>query len=226
MDDPTLKRAVSGLLWLFVIMATTLFLTTGTLQFWQGWLYLVVFFGSALAMTLDLAKNDPKLLERRSSGGPMAEGTIKQKIIMTFASAGFVALLIVPALDHRFGWSAMPASVSVIGDALFVASYMAIIRVFRENTYAASTIAVAPGQRVISSGPYAYVRHPMYAAGIVLLVASPIALGSWWGLVVFFPLLPVIIWRLIDEEAFLRKNLSGYSEYCDRVRSRLVPFVW
>lgn len=226
MDDPTQKKAMSGLLWLFVIMAATLFLTAGTLRFWQGWLYLVVFFGSALVMTLDLAKNDPKLLERRSSGGPMAEGTITQKIIMTFASAGFVALLIVPALDHRFGWSDMPASVSVFGDALFVASYMAIIRVFRENTYAASTIAVEPGQRVISSGPYAYVRHPMYAAGIVLLLASPIALGSWWGLVVFLPLMPVLIWRLMDEEAFLRKNLPGYSEYCDRVTTRLVPFVW
>jgi hypothetical protein len=114
MGDPTLKKAMSGLLWLFAIMATTLFIAAGTLRFWQGWLYLVVFFGSALVMTSDLAKNNPKLLERRSNGGLLAEGTTTRKIIMTFASAGFVALLIVSALDLRFGWSAVPAFVSLI----------------------------------------------------------------------------------------------------------------
>jgi protein-S-isoprenylcysteine O-methyltransferase Ste14 len=177
-------------------------------------------------MTFYLMKHDPRLMERRSEGGPMAEGTTTQRIIMTFASAGFAALLIVPALDRRFGWSQMPASISLLGDVLFVLSYLAIMRVFKENTFAASTITVEPGQQVISTGPYAHVRHPMYAAGVLLLAASPLSLGSWWGLIVFIPLLPVLIWRLLDEEEFLRKNLVGYADYCQRIKSRLIPSVW
>jgi protein-S-isoprenylcysteine O-methyltransferase Ste14 len=214
------NKALSGLLWLFAVMATIIFVFAGTLQYWQAWLYLTVFFTSSLAMTFYLMKNDPRLLERRSKGGPMAEGTTTQKIIMAFASAGFVALLIVPALDYRFGWSTM------LGDVLFVLSYLAIMRVFKENTFAASTIAVEAGQQVVSTGPYAHVRHPMYAAGFLLLASSPLSLGSWWGLIVFIPLLPVLIWRLLDEEEFLKNNLAGYVDYCDRVKSRLIPSVW
>jgi protein-S-isoprenylcysteine O-methyltransferase Ste14 len=220
------NKALSGLLWLFAVMATIIFVFAGTLQYWQAWLYLTVFVTSSLAMTFYLMKNDPRLLERRSKGGPMAEGTTTQKIIMAFASAGFVALLIVPALDYRFGWSTMSASISLLGDVLFVLSYLAIMRVFKENTFAASTIAVEAGQQVISTGPYAHVRHPMYAAGFLLLASSPLSLGSWWGLIVFIPLLPVLIWRLLDEEEFLKNNLVGYVDYCDRVKSRLIPSVW
>lgn len=207
-------------------MAAMIFIAAGTFQYWQAWLYLTIFSASSLAMTVHLMKSDPKLLERRSKGGPMAEGTKTQKIIMSLASVGFVALLVVPALDRRFGWSAMPAFVALLGDAFFVMSYLAIMVVFRENTFAASTIMVEADQKVISTGPYAYVRHPMYAAGLVLLAASPLALGSWWGLVVFLPLTPVLVWRLLDEEAFLRKNLAGYTEYCRCVRFRLLPFIW
>jgi protein-S-isoprenylcysteine O-methyltransferase Ste14 len=215
-----------GLLWLFAVVATTLFACAGTFRYWQAWLYLTVFFGSALGMTLYLMKNEPKLLERRSRGGPLAEGTMTQKIIMSIASLGFMALLVIPALDRRFGWSALPASVPIIGDAVFALSCLAILRVFKENTFAASTIAVELGQRVVSTGPYAYVRHPMYAAGIFMLAASPLALGSCWGLLVFVPLLPVLIWRLLDEERFLNDNLAGYAEYCGRVKTRLLPLVW
>ena len=145
---------------------------------------------------------------------------------MSFASAGFLALLIIPALDRRFGWSTMPLLISLLGDVLFVLSYLAITRVFRENSFAASTITVEPGQTVISTGPYAHVRHPMYAAGIPLLAALPLSLGSWWGLIAFIPLLPVLVWRLLDEEEVLKSNLAGYMDYCDHVKSRLIPFVW
>jgi protein-S-isoprenylcysteine O-methyltransferase Ste14 len=207
-------------------MATIIFVFAGTLRYWQAWLYLAVFFTSSTAMTFYLMKNDPRLLERRSKGGPMAEATTTQRIIMTFASAGFAALLIVPALDRLFGWSKMSASISLLGDVLFVVSYLAIMRVFKENTFAASTITVEPRQQVISTGPYAHVRHPMYAAGILLLAATPLSLGSWWGLIVLIPLLPVLIWRLLDEEKLLRKNLAGYADYCQRVKSRLIPSVW
>ena len=126
------------------------------------------------------------------------------------------------AYDRRFGWSTVPASVSLFGDAFFVLSYLAIVRVFRENTFAASTIAVEPGQKLISTGPHAHVRHPMYAAGILLLAASPLSFGSWWGLTVFIPL----FWRLLDEERFLTLNLAGYADYCRQVRYRLIPGIW
>jgi protein-S-isoprenylcysteine O-methyltransferase Ste14 len=108
----------------------------------------------------------------------------------------------------------------------FCLSYLAILRVFKENTFAASTIAVEPEKRVVSTGPYAYVRHPMYAAGILLLAASPLALGSWWGLIVFVPIMPVLVWRLLDEEKYLKEILQGYVAYCDSVKSRLIPFLW
>ncbi len=208
MSDPS-TTALYGLLWLFVAMSAIIFGCAGTFQYWQAWLYLAVFFAFALGMTLYLMRNDPKLLARRSKGGPWAEGTATQKVIMSFVSVGFVALLAIPALDRRFGWSAMAASISLTGDAVFAMSYLAIMRVFKENTFAASTIAVEPGQQVISTGPYAYVRHPMYSASIFLLAASPIALGSWWGLVVFVPLLPVLIWRLLDEERFPEGSFGG-----------------
>jgi protein-S-isoprenylcysteine O-methyltransferase Ste14 len=220
------NKAWTGLLWLFAIMATIMFVFAGTFQYWQAWLYLAVFFTSSIAMTFYLMKHDPRLLERRSKGGPMAEGTPTQRIIVTCASAGFAALLIVPALDRRFGWSQMSASISLLGDVLLVLSYLAIMRVFKENMFAASTITVEPGQQVISTGPYAHVRHPMYAAGVLLLAVSPLALGSWCGLIVLIPLLPVLIWRLLDEEEFLRKHLAGYVDYCQRVKSRLIPSVW
>ena len=220
------RKAFGGLLWLFVAMTMTIFGAAGTVNYWQAWLYLTVFFASTIVMTLDLAKNDPQLLARRSTGGPFAEGTTTQKIIMSFASLGFIALLVVPALDRRFAWSSMPGFVSIAGDIVFVLSYLAIMHVFHENTFAASTIAVEPGQRVISTGAYTYVRHPMYAAGLVLLGASPIALGSGWGLLVFIPLIPVLVWRLLDEEIFLTRNLIGYAENCERVKYRLMPFVW
>jgi protein-S-isoprenylcysteine O-methyltransferase Ste14 len=220
------KRALSGLSLLFAVMATIIFVCAGTLQYRQAWLYLAVFFASSLARTFYLMKHDPGLLERRSKGGPMFEGTATRKIIMAFVWVGFLALLVVPALDHRFGWSTMPAVIPLLGNVLVVLSYLGIMRVFKENTFASATITIEPAQRVISTGPYAYVRHPMYAAGILLLAASPVALGSWWGLAAFVPLLPVLIWRLLDEEDFLKKNLAGYADYRERVKWRLIPYVW
>jgi protein-S-isoprenylcysteine O-methyltransferase Ste14 len=169
---------------------------------------------------------DPQLLERRMSGGPAAEKETTQKFIMTFASLGFIGLLVVPALDHRFGWSHMPPSASLSGDALVVLGFVAIAYVFKENTYSSSTIEVAPDQEVISTGPYALVRHPMYAGALVMLVGIPIALGSWWGLLVLAVMAPALVWRLVDEEKFLAINLLGYVQYQAQVRYRLIPFVW
>jgi protein-S-isoprenylcysteine O-methyltransferase Ste14 len=187
---------------------------------------MAVFVGSSAAITVYLAVSDPVLLERRMHVGPTAEKEPTQKILMFFAMMGFIGLLVVPALDHRLGWSALPPYVSLAGDALVGVGFLVIFFVLKANTYGASTIQVAEGQRVISAGPYGLVRHPMYAAALPLLIGVPIALDSWWGLLVLIVFVPTLIWRLLDEERFLREHLPGYTSYCKDVRHRLVPFVW
>jgi protein-S-isoprenylcysteine O-methyltransferase Ste14 len=219
-------KAIRGLLLLIVIMAALLFIAAGTLDYWQAWTFLTVYFASSVAITLYLIEKDPNLLARRMSGGPFAEKAIRQKIIMSFASLGFIGLIVVPALDHRFGWSDMPPAVALAGDGLMELGWLAIFFVFKENTFSSATIELAPDQTVISTGPYALVRHPMYAGGVVLLLGIPIALGSWWGVLVMAAVMPALIWRLIDEEQFLASHLKGYAEYQRQVRWRLIPGVW
>src|SRR5262249_16322700 len=207
------RRALRSSLFGIVALAALLFIPAWTLAYWQAWLFMAVFVCSSGAITMSLAIHDPKLLGRRMNVGPRAEKEPAQKIIMVFAMLGFIAMLVFPALDHRFGWSAVPASVSVLGDALIALGFLFVFFVFRENSYGASTIQIAEGQTVISTGPDALVRHPMYAGALVMLVGIPLALGSWWGLFALLLILPVLIWRLLDEERFLKQNLPGYTEY-------------
>ena len=225
MNDVT-RRALRSSLFGIVALAALLFIPAGTFDYWQAWLFMAVFGCTSGATTVYLALRDPKLLERRMNVGPRAEKEPAQKIIMVLATLGFIAMLVFPAIDHRFGWSSVSASVSVLGDALIALGFLFIFFVFRENSYGASTIQIAEGQTVISTGPYALVRHPMYAGALVMSVGIPLALDSWWGLFVLFLLLPVLIWRLLDEERFLRQNLPGYTEYQTKVKYRLVPFIW
>ncbi|WP_211473365.1 methyltransferase family protein [Collimonas humicola] len=209
-----------------IALAALLFIPAGTLDYWQGWLFMAVFAGASSAVTVYLAIKDPELLERRMSAGPTAEKERTQKVVMLIAMTGFIAMIVVPALDHRFGWSPAPPYVSLAGDVLVGFSFLLVFMVFKANTYAASTIQVAQGQQVISSGPYALVRHPMYAGSLPLLIGMPLALGSWLGLIVLLLFMPALIWRLQDEEKFLRKNLAGYAAYCQEVRYRLLPYIW
>ena len=145
---------------------------------------------------------------------------------MLCTSIGFIALLVVPAFDHRFEWSTMPPGWVVAGDLLVVIGFYLISRVYRENSFTSATIEVAENQTVVSTGPYALVRHPMYASASLYLVGTPLALGSYWGLVPIAAMMPFLIWRLLDEERFLARSLPGYADYQKRVRHRLVPFVW
>ena len=219
-------KAFGGLLFLLLVMAALLFIPAGTLAYWQAWVFLAVYFAASLAITLYLIKKDPALLERRMSGGPAAEKEPIQKIIMSFVSLGFIGLFVLAGLDHRFAWSHMPPSAALAGDALVVLGWIGIFFVFRENAFASATIELAPDQKVISTGPYALVRHPMYAGGLVMFLGISIALGSWWGLLVLAAMMPALLWRLLDEEKFLARNLTGYREYQKRVRYRLIPRVW
>ena len=219
-------RAWLALVVVAAVMALLLFVPAGTLHDWQAWVYLSIFFGASSITTLDLMKRDPALLQRRMRGGPRAETETTQKVIMFFASVGFIALLVVPALDHRFGWSVVPLAGVVAGDILVAMGFYVIFRVYRVNTFTAATIQVAADQRVISTGPYAIVRHPMYAGASLYVVGTPLALGSYWGLLAAAAMLPFLIWRLVDEERLLARKLPGYTEYQQRVPHRLVPWMW
>ena len=208
------------------VMCALFFGAAGTIQYWQAWIYVSIFFGASVLTTLYLMRRDPALLERRMSGGPLAEKRPAQRFIMLCTSIGFIAMLVIPALDHGFGWSAAPRGVVWAGDVLVAVGYYLIALVYKENTFTSATIEVAENQKVISTGPYAIIRHPMYASGSLYLIGTPLALGSYWGFAPIVVMIPFLIWRLIDEERMLATSLPGYTEYQQRVRYRLAPFIW
>jgi protein-S-isoprenylcysteine O-methyltransferase Ste14 len=219
-------KALLSVLLLGVVMAAILFNTAGTVNYWQAWVFLLILIILSLLITIYLIRNDPELLKRRMRGGPTAEKRVSQRVIMIFTSIGFIGLLVVPGLDRRFSWSTVPLAVVIAGDALVALGYYFIFLVFRQNTYSSATIEMAVNQKVIDSGPYSLVRHPMYAGALLYLMGMPLALGSYWGLVPFVAMIPFLIWRIFDEEMMLTRELEGYDEYKQRVRYRLVPGVW
>jgi len=219
-------RALRSTLIGAVVMALLLFVPAGTWRYWQGWLFMAVFEICSTAIGLYLAVYDPALLERRMTIGPRAEKEPAQKIIVSLALLGSAAIVVLSALDYRFGWSHVPAFVSVIGNIAIVISFILFIFVFRANSYGAATIKVEQRQTVSSTGPYAFVRHPMYSGALVMMAGVPPALGSWWGLVAVLGLIPILVWRILDEERVLTSDLPGYADYAQRVRYRLVPRVW
>jgi protein-S-isoprenylcysteine O-methyltransferase Ste14 len=215
-----------GLVQLVVVLGVALFVPAWTLHFTEGWVFLGVFGGASLAITMYLAKKDPALLERRTQAGPVAEKERSQKVIQSLAGLAFLATIVVPALDHRLGWSRAPLAAVIAGDVLVALGFLVVALVFRENTFTSAVIEVAGDQRVIDTGPYAIVRHPMYAGALVLLAGIPLALGSLVGLVTFPAFVAVIVWRLLAEERYLAANLGGYAAYREKTRYRLVPRVW
>jgi len=187
--------------------------------------WLILFSLSTGAITRDLMTRDPALLARRMRAGPSAETEPRQQVIQSLATVAFLAIFLVSAFDHRFGWSDVPLVAVVVGDLLLVVGLLIVFLVFRANTFAAATIDVDNAQRVIATGPYALVRHPMYSGALLILLGTPPALGSWWGLLPVVLLAAVIIWRLLDEEAVLTRRLPGYAAYRRSVRWRLVPGI-
>lgn len=218
----TLATSIVGI----VVFGMLIFAPAGTLAYWRGWAFIATFAVSTGIIGVYLALKDPALLERRMKAGPAAETRPAQKVIISLSFAVFFALLIVCALDHRFGWSRVPAWISVVGDGLVVLGLMIDLRVFRENSYGASTIEKMEGQAVISTGPYAVVRHPMYVGVLVMVFGIPPALGSWWGILLALAAIPMLTLRILDEERMLRSELAGYDAYARKVRYRLVPGVW
>jgi protein-S-isoprenylcysteine O-methyltransferase Ste14 len=220
------KKALMGLVNLQVMLALLLFLPAWSLHFWEAWIFWMLFSASVLFITLYFVKHDPRLVERRLTVGPVAEPEQSQKIIQAIAGLLFCALLMVPGFDHRLHWSAVAALLVLAADVLVVLGLTIVFLVFKENSHAASVVKVEAGQHVISTGPYRVVRHPMYAGGVLAMLATPLALGSLWALLAAVPLCGAIVIRLLDEERYLSAHLPGYAVYRRKVRYRLVPLVW
>ena len=217
------KKTVVGFIQLIIGLGIMLFAPAWTFDYWQAWIYLFIFGISVVLIYIYLYKSDPKLLERRLN---RTEKEKSQKRVQFFIYILYVCLFVLSSLDHRFFWSNVPFSVVIAGDVLVSFGYFIIFIVLKENTYASATIELTPDHKVISTGIYAFVRHPMYLGAVVLLLGTPLALGSWWGLLIFFLITYAITVRLLDEEKFLSQDLSGYNEYCQKTRYRLIPFIW
>jgi len=216
------RRTIASLL----IFAAFLFVPAGTLRFWQGWFYALIFAGASAIIGIYFRRHDPALLARRMRAGPAAEQEPAQKTIISAIIISFLLLVALPGFDHRWHWSAVPTWLVLVADAGVAASFVIFFVVMKQNSYAASTIQVEADQPVVSTGLYGIVRHPMYAGALLLMLCTPLALGSYWGLLVFIATIPILAWRLLDEESFLRRNLPGYADYCIRVRWRLIPGIW
>jgi protein-S-isoprenylcysteine O-methyltransferase Ste14 len=224
--DPLYKKAITQGVAGMAVFVAFIFLPAGTWHYWQGWLFIAVFSVSTIGFTVYLAVYDRPLLERRMNAGPQHEKEWSQKIIVSLIIFAFLVFIILPPFDYRFGLSPVPAYLSFAGDIVIASSFLFIFWVLKVNSYAAANISVADDHKVIDTGPYAYVRHPMYAGALWLFIGMPLALGSWFTICLVPLILPVLFWRLLDEETILRRDLPGYNEYVGRVRHRLIPCVW
>lgn len=222
------QNELKKMAWLRLLLAISLlsamfFLPAGTFAYWEAWGYLAVLFIPVLSVLNYLLKNDPELLERRMR---MKEKRKRQKLIIKVSYIYFLLMFLLPGFDKRFGWSNVPVGLVVIADILVLLGYGIFFRVLRENRYASRTIEVVQEQKVIRSGPYAMVRHPMYLGLLLMYTFSPLALGSYWAMIPAMMMIPLLVVRIWDEERLLLKDLDGYKEYTQETRYRLIPGVW
>ena len=224
MDNNQLTKAIySRFLISFPLLGAMFFLPAGTLNYWEAWIYLILLMSAALLLTRYLLKNDPALLERRMR---MREKAGDQKVIVKFSYFYFTAIFLLPGFDKRFGWSDAPVWVVLAALVLALTGYLIVIRVFRENSYASRIVEVEDEQKVIETGPYAVVRHPMYSGVTLLYIMTPLALGSYWSMIPALLIIPLLVARILSEEKILANDLDGYSDYQKKVEYRLIPFIW
>ena len=219
------QLAASSILGL-ALVGLLLFWPAGTLNYWQAWVFIGVFTAATIIPSIYLARTNPAALQRRMRGGPLAEGRVIQKIVIVLAFLDLFAMVVLSVLDHRLGWSSVPGWLCVLGDVLIATGIGMAMLVIVQNNYAAATVTVETGQSVASRGLYAFVRHPMYVGNVIMMVGIPLALGSYWGLLLVIPGVLVLVSRILDEEKMLSHELAGYREYTQRVRYRLLPYVW
>ena len=217
------KGAAAKLVAVWIFLPLFYFVTGGSLAWWEAWAYCAVLLVPMTAFLVYMVKRDPEFLARRLK---LKEKERAQRRLLSLAYPVYVAAFVLPGLDRRFGWSTVPVAVEAVGLALALAGYLAILRVFLENRWAGRTVETFEEQQVISTGPYAIVRHPMYTGTLALYLATPLALGSWWALLPTLALIPTFVYRIRNEEEVLLRELPGYEEYRQKVRSRLLPHIW
>jgi protein-S-isoprenylcysteine O-methyltransferase Ste14 len=222
----TVLRAIASSIFGLGLLGFILFYPAGTFHYWQAWVFIAAFTAATIVPTIYLGRTNPAALRRRMRAGPRAESRTVQKFIITGAFVALFAMMVLSALDHRFGWSSVPPVVALIGDGLVMVGLGIAMLVVVQNSYAAATVTVETDQQVISSGLYGLVRHPMYVGNVVLMLGIPLALGSYWGLVMVLPGILVLVFRVLDEERTLVAELDGYRDYTQRVHYRLLPYVW
>lgn len=218
-----LTKVILNLVGGFLFIGAMFFFPAGTLDYWQAWVYLALLFIPMTLLSIYFLKNDPELLERRMM---RQETRHQQKLFVILSGLSFAASYLLPGFDRRFGWSKIPAAVVIAAEIIVLISYGFFFLVLRENSYASRVIEVKEDQQVISTGPYAVVRHPMYSGMSFLYILSPLALGSWIGMLPALLLIPLLIMRIKDEEKALVDNLAGYKEYMQKVKYRLIPGLW
>ena len=206
-----------------IVLGLFLFVPAGTFDYWQAWVYCAVLFIPMFFLIAYFLTKDPKVLERRIK---MKEKENRQKSLVMLSGIVFFISILLPGLDRRFGWSAVPFEIAIAADVVIFLGYLLFFLVLRENHYASRVIEIQTGQKVISTGPYSIVRHPMYVAVLLIWLFTPVALGSYWALVPFLSLPLVLFFRILNEEDVLKREFPGYAEYCQRTKYRLVPFVW
>ena len=207
----------------FLLVGLLIFLPAGTLAFSKGWLLMGLLFGPMFVAGLVMLAKSPAFLEKRLD---VKEKRSAQQGVVKLSGLMFIAGFVVAGLDFRFGWSQMPKAVTVAAAVLFLLAYLLYAEVMRENAYLSRTIQVEEGQTVVSTGLYGIVRHPMYMATLLLFLVMPLVLGSWWALIPFAFYPAIIISRLKDEEELLTRELAGYEEYKEKVKYRIIPFIW
>lgn len=218
-----LKKIIIRFSFLPLVLGLLVLLPAGTFNYWQVYVYVGILVVPIIFVLFYFLRVDPRFLERRTKA---KEKEKQQKLIAILSTLIFLAGFIIPGLDHRFSWSQVPAYLSISADLLILLGYLIIFFVFRQNSYASRIIEVDEEQKVISTGLYGIVRHPMYVGVLIMYIPTPIALGSYWGLVPF-ALLPLsLALRILNEEKVLKESLKGYKEYCKLTRYRLIPFLW
>jgi protein-S-isoprenylcysteine O-methyltransferase Ste14 len=224
--DDLSRKTLAGTVRMQVALALTVFVPAWTLAYWQAWLYWSLTTAAAWATARHFLEHDPALMRRRTDIGARAETLRSQQVIQGVGGLLFAATFVVAGIEHRVRGAAVAAPFVLIADAIVLAGLALTFAVFKANTFTASTVTVEPGQKVVTTGPYAIVRHPMYAASAVWFLATPFALGTPWALVPAVLLSMTLALRLVYEERYLRESLPGYDAYCESVRWRLIPGFW
>jgi protein-S-isoprenylcysteine O-methyltransferase Ste14 len=218
------KKIILRILLIYpAFIAVFLFLPAGSFRFWEAWVYAVVLFIPMMITVSYLSKNDPALLKRRMRWKEKEE---KRRLIVRLFRLPFLLGFLIPGFDYRFNWSEVPTLLVLIANGMVFVGYLLVFLVFRENTYTSRIVEVEKDQKLITTGPYSIIRHPMYSGSILMFLFTPLALGSWWAFIVFAFLPVVLIFRILDEERVLLNELAGYREYCQKVRYRLIPYIW